>query len=226
MIPASYLECETNAATGSWVWPARDSDENENARVKTSAMTFAVLLGLCNPAASYGTTFRFEEENYGATEVKQEAYYWDRLTHSDGTTTPPELAGASVVKKVLSQISGDLTEDIESRRRLRNLIQKYGEPTIGAIEEWTKMNSRKQTLIAEVMRLLGEVEDSASKSARLELLGKGLKSGSPVIRDSSALGLEDMGDIRAIRLLESAIDNEPYESLRQDYKMIVDSLRA
>jgi hypothetical protein len=222
------FECETNAATGRWGWSADGFGEDENARVKgvsTSAVTLAVLVGLCSPGTSFGTAFRLEGESYGVTKAKQEAY-WEALTQSGETTTPSTLAGGSVIMRALAQISGDLTEDIESRRLLRKLIQRYGEPSIRAIDEWAKLNSRKQTLVAEIMRLLGDVDDPATKSARVELLGRGLQSSSPVVRDSSALGLEDVGDSRAIPLLESAIENEPYESLKLDYKMIADSLKS
>lgn len=139
-------------------------------------------------------------------------------------TLEKTLQWESIIYGTLAGLTGDIGEDDKTRLLLKDAIQRYGIVAVGALEKWLDANSSRHAIVAVVMRFLGQLDDSTTKSSRLNLLAKGLTSGSPLIRDSAALGLEDLNDKRAIPLLQAAIETEPYSSLRQDYLSIVQSL--
>lgn len=115
----------------------------------------------------------------------------------------------------------------EFSRNLAKIISSYGQIPLEVIEEsWFTSGAVDTEIMMETLRFLGWSKDPATKDYRFKLLVKGLKHPSPLVRDSAGLGLEELGDLAAIPYLERAIQAEPFSSLREDFKRIIEQLRV
>lgn len=111
-------------------------------------------------------------------------------------------------------------------QRLNFMINYFGVLPLKALND---LLSNKQTnieLLSETMRAVGGNADIKTKNLRFRFLIEGLNHTSAIIRDSASLGLCDMEDPRAIPYLEDAISREKYDSLKNDYKQIIEDLGA
>ena len=111
-------------------------------------------------------------------------------------------------------------------QRLNFMINYFGVLPLKALNN---LLSNKQTnieLLSETMRAVGGNADIKTKNLRFRFLIEGLNHTSAIIRDSASLGLCDMEDPRAIPYLEDAISREKYDSLKNDYKQIIEDLGA
>lgn len=208
------------------------ADESYNARLRSfgvkglGAVAIAAL-GIAAPYHYSAPSYKLSVEGFGRTRAFSEGtnitaslVSWDIGT----STSPPEISNS--IRMILASLTGDIIEDHEASLALQNQIKKYGVLAIDALRSWTDVNITRPSYIAEVMRIIGYCDDAATKAARISLVAKGLKSRSPIVRESAALALEDLNDKRAIGPLVEALENEPYKSLMHDYQLIIDSLEG
>lgn len=78
---------------------------------------------------------------------------------------------------------------------------------------------------ADIVRILGRIIHEESHDERFWIATRLLRSDSPLARDASAVALEDLGDRRAVRALQHAVEVEPIPELRDDIKMALLELK-
>ena len=78
--------------------------------------------------------------------------------------------------------------------------------------------------VADVLRVLGQMEHKATHDERLWIATRLLRSDAPRARDASAVALEDLGDSRAITALEEAASVESVPELKADLEMALREL--
>jgi len=111
-------------------------------------------------------------------------------------------------------------------QRLDSMISYYGVLTLRALSDLLSNRQTNIELLSETMRTVGRNADIKTKNLRFRFLIEGLNHTSAIIRDSASLGLCDMEDPQAIPYLEDAISREKYDSLKNDYKQIIEDLGA
>ncbi|MFH1563086.1 MAG: hypothetical protein ABIF11_06700 [Nitrospirota bacterium] len=111
-------------------------------------------------------------------------------------------------------------------QRLNLMINYSGVLTLKALNDLLSNRQTNIELLSETMRTVGRNADIKTKNLRFRFLIEGLNHTSAIIRDSASLGLCDMEDPHAIPYLEDAISREKYDSLKNDYKQIIEDLGA
>ncbi len=111
-------------------------------------------------------------------------------------------------------------------QKLNLMINYFGLLTLRALSDLLSNRQANIELLSETMRTVGRNADIKTKNLRFRFLIEGLNHTSSIIRDSASLGLCDMEDPQAIPYLEDAISREKYDSLRNDYKQIIEDLGA
>ena len=111
-------------------------------------------------------------------------------------------------------------------QRLNLMINYFGLLTLKALNDLLSNKQANIELLSGAMRTVGGNADIETKNLRFRFLIEGLNHTSAIIRDSASLGLCDMEDPQAILYLEEAISREKYDSLRSDYRQIIEDLGA
>lgn len=147
-------------------------------------------------------------------------------SESNAATNVNSIRTQLLVNDVMNRLTGDFEVDVYALKILNSCISRYGVAAVEAIDEWLEKHIGGQSVLIETLRMLGDFDDIATKSARLAVLSTWLKHTSPFVRDAAARGLEDLNDKRAIDVLLSAANVEQFHELKKDYLMIVDGLRG
>ncbi len=100
----------------------------------------------------------------------------------------------------------------------------YQARAIKAISELVEARSPDDDVCAEAMRALGRINYPALEKRIFMTLIEALNNSSPLIRDSAALALGDLGDPAAIEYLKERIKLEKYDSIKQDFEQIIEDL--
>ena len=131
-----------------------------------------------------------------------------------------------ILHKLFRAASDDVFEDgMDSyfSTNLHHIIKEYGAAAIDALE--SVMDGANVGVTEEALRQVGNIDDDATHRARLSLLERALKSSNTRVRDAASIGIEAMNDPTGIEGLQNAIDNEPYEQLRQNFKDVLVQLQ-
>jgi len=132
------------------------------------------------------------------------------------------------IQRIFRENAGEIFEsgmDNEVRTKIRAMLVNYGTQTISALKECLADNRTDVEIISEALRAVGLLDDSRTRKNRLDLLIMALNHSSPIVRDSAALGLSDLGAPETIPYLKNAIRSEPIQSLRDDMIAILEELR-
>ena len=78
---------------------------------------------------------------------------------------------------------------------------------------------------ADIVRVLGQFEHKETHDERLWIAARMLRSGTAVARDASASALEELGDPRALGILQEAASVEAIPELRADLEMALGQLK-
>lgn len=109
-------------------------------------------------------------------------------------------------------------------RKLKVFFLAHGPQAASALQEALKSNRWQEDIIAEVLKSIGNIDDSASKRARFSMLIEFLYDKSPRIRDAAALALSDMGDKGAISFLRAAAKYERFSSIKAEFLKVAGEL--
>ena len=104
-------------------------------------------------------------------------------------------------------------------RELHRIVQKYGVPSIVALEK--VLRGASVGVAEEALMQIGYIEDKKTHNRRLALLERALESPDTRIRDAASVGIATMEDPAAIESLQRALDNEPYELLQKNIKDVL-----
>ena len=108
---------------------------------------------------------------------------------------------------------------------LCGIISEYGIVAIKQLEKMTLERDAPVDIAEEVLRQVGHIKDTVTHDARLSLLERALESPDIRIRDGAAIGIDYMGDPRAVPSLERALEHETYEWLSQYIQDVIARLR-
>ena len=78
---------------------------------------------------------------------------------------------------------------------------------------------------ADIVRVLGQFEHKETHDERLWIAARMLRAGTAVARDASAIALEELGDPRALGILQEAVSVEAVPELRADLEMALGELK-
>lgn len=106
-------------------------------------------------------------------------------------------------------------------RAFEYLIKNYQEDAIEILSDFLTSNRIDSDLLCETIRTLGNFKDDKTELSRFQILIFHLSHASPYIRDCASLALYDLESPNAIPYINKAIDREPYESLKRDFKKII-----
>jgi HEAT repeat protein len=107
----------------------------------------------------------------------------------------------------------DRLDNIESIA-FEALVDQYGRGVIDIAIKLLSEYKVKPSIVAEVLILLGDLDDEVTYEKRVELLTDNLASESSRIREGAILGLCRIKGLHAKVALEEALANEPYEFLQ------------
>ncbi len=93
------------------------------------------------------------------------------------------------------------------------------------LSEFLTSNKIDSDLLCETLRTLGNLQDDETEQIRFQILIPYLSHPSPFIRDCTGLALYDLESPNAIPYIRKAIDKELYQSLKMDFKKIINELQ-
>ena len=109
---------------------------------------------------------------------------------------------------------------------LKHLLGMGGIATIRVVCSLMNTATLNAEVIGEVLRVLGDFEDSTTHLSRLSVLLDCLKSRDSRIRDAASIGIASLDDVAALQAVEKAVEWESIPELRKDLQLVVDQLRA
>lgn len=108
---------------------------------------------------------------------------------------------------------------------IENIIKNYQDHAIEMLSEFLTSNKIDSDLLCETLRTLGNLQDDETEQIRFQILIPYLSHTSPFIRDCTGLALYDLESPNAIPYIRKAIDKELYQSLKMDFKKIINELQ-
>ena len=108
---------------------------------------------------------------------------------------------------------------------IENIIKNYQDHAIEMLSEFLTSNKIDSDLLCETLRTLGNSQDDETEQIRFQILIPYLSHTSPFIRDCTGLALYDLESPNAIPYIRKAIDKELYQSLKMDFKKIINELQ-
>lgn len=161
---------------------------------------------------------------------------------SDAITTPPRieyLANATKAGEGVQELTSHLEKLFRDWQELRfedgmendlsrllwRLLMTHSTMLVEALASILIAEHVSPRVAAEALRHLGRFTHPPTHRDRLWLLGRALRSESPLGRDGAGLGLAHLDDPAAIGYLEAAIDAEPLQSLKQDLRQVLEGLQ-
>lgn len=109
---------------------------------------------------------------------------------------------------------------------LKHLLGVGGVVTVKVIRSLLNSERLSAEEVGEILRVLGDFEDSATHGSRLSVLLDCLRSKNSRVRDAASIGIASLDDPTALQEVEAAVKNETLDELRHDLQMVVDQLRA
>lgn len=215
------IEYESSASRGAFEDHYYTEESVSFARTKLGGMFVIPLLffapGSCD--------LNVQRESIGHTRPPLIRSEGDQ-SESNAATNLNSTRTQLLVNDVMNRLTGDFEVDVYVHKTLSSHISRYGVAAIEAIDNWLEKHIDGHSVLIETLRMLGDFDDVATKSARLAVLSTWLKHTSPFVRDAAARGLEDLNDKRAIDVLLNAASVEQFRELKKDYLMVVDGLRG
>lgn len=111
-------------------------------------------------------------------------------------------------------------------RALSRAIRRLGERAMDPVSHIITTQRARAHVIEEALRVLGRLQDEATKPYRRWLLERSLQSSNPYMRDAAGLGIADMDDPGSIPALRQAIAVESSHALRKDLTMVLRQLES
>ncbi len=140
----------------------------------------------------------------------------------------PEIVTAEVNRLFSLAIFIDLEPGMENDFSvgLEEVIEKYGEPALRAIERLILTEKTKSSIAMEALQYIGDTDSVKWRDERRKMLEHCLlESRSAWVRDGAGLGLASLDDPRSIPKLEEAISNTTCKALREDLTLVLDQLK-
>ena len=135
---------------------------------------------------------------------------------------------AAKLRELFRNVDEEIFKDGMSSKfstALCGIISEYGIVAVKQLEKMTLARDAPVDIAEEVLRQVGHIRDTVTHDARLTLLERALESPELYIRDGAAIGIESMGDPRAVPSLERALEHETYEWLSQYIQDVIVHLR-
>lgn len=107
---------------------------------------------------------------------------------------------------------------------LMSLVHTGGNSAVSALVGIVQNPQVNPDVIAEALRWLGRMTDTATHMSRLRLLEQALSHSSGRVRDGAVIGLAYLDDRRAIPTLRNAIRREKIAELRDDMAQVLSQL--
>lgn len=99
-------------------------------------------------------------------------------------------------------------------RKFTRLLEVYGTAAVVALEQAIGSNEHPPEVVAEALRWLPFVAESEAYKYRLNVLEKGLRDQSAIVRDAATAALGSLDDPRALPALEAALASERLPEVR------------
>ncbi len=155
-------------------------------------------------------------------------------TENSSEFVPELITGTQVrIQQSLDRIFADAEDesfepgmDSQFTKHLDAMVKAHAENVWEALRRRLFVPDTNSDVLAEMLLWVGRVDQPPHSRERFNLLIDGLGHRSSLVRDSAAIGLEHLGDPRAVSHLWSAIENEVVPELRDDFKGIVESLKV
>ena len=140
-----------------------------------------------------------------------------------------EMAIRDQLDRVIALTAGEVFLDgMESRLSfwLKHMLGVGGNTTIRVIRSILNSEGLNAEEVGEILRVLGDFEDSMTHRSRLSLLLEYLKSPDSRTRDAASIGIASLDDPSALYEVEKAALCEDLPELKEDLQLVVDQLRA
>jgi hypothetical protein len=229
--PITQWTCaSTDGASGTlFASTAKSTSLEKQQRIPLGGIALAASLVVTSIALP-NSTDRFDQ-----TATSDETSVPNFRCEENCTSLPLDDAVNARTKFMLAQELDALfrnakSEIFESAResnfahQLHELLLQYGRPVIAVLSESSFDSRVDAETMSETLRVIGRAHDVGNLVSRFRLLIQGLNSPSPIIRDSAALALSDLGEPGAIPYLKEAAEREEYVSLHKDYLQIAEDL--
>ena len=108
---------------------------------------------------------------------------------------------------------------------LRRIVKIYGRVAIYALERAIHTDHVNIDVAEEALRQIGNMDGITTHDSRLNLLKNELTSHHPRIRYAASIGIEAMDDVRAIKNLQDAINNEQHTQVRKNFQDVLVQLQ-
>ena len=118
------------------------------------------------------------------------------------------------------------SEETEFAKKVLGFIDHYHSYAVDALSDYIEANPSKTDLAHEVLRLVGQSEDSPSQVERRQLLERNLLSHSPRIRYGAILGLAYMNDPNSVHQVKRVLEQEKTKVLRKILNQLLDQLQS
>lgn len=109
---------------------------------------------------------------------------------------------------------------------LRSFLDTYSMVAVSAIGNAKVAGKIPDSIAAEMARFLGDVDHSATRAQRFQLLSRWLSDQSVIVRDGAAIGLGYFGGHVALDRLRVAYDDEQVAIMRDDLRDLIEALAS
>ena len=154
--------------------------------------------------------------------------WWSSETSADTTRNRVQDDLVDSLESLFCEASSESFEDgMDSTLSLdlERMLQEHGLEAVRAIGYYIVTKKTKPEITAEVLKLLGRVDQPTTKKMRRWILERELFNVSPSVRDAAGLAISSMNDPLSIRALEDAISREKHELLKLGFLKVLTKLR-
>ncbi len=153
----------------------------------------------------------------------------------DGSTSSDEYSSL-LRRRIVEHLMGTVhiasdevfVDGMESTlsRDMSMLIETYGDLAVTAIEHILGLYYDHVEIVGEILRQLGQIEDSVTHRSRMTALVAHLESSDPRVRDAASIGLAAIDDPAAIEPIREAIGRESSVQLQRNLQLVLDQLQS
>lgn len=115
--------------------------------------------------------------------------------------------------------------DSDFSLELKRIIREHGDTAVHAARSIMSTKDADAELVAEAMRWLGLMRDSATHQSRRRVLEWALESRHTSVRDGAAIGIEAMDDPESMPRLRLAVRSEQADWLRSYMKDVLKQMK-
>jgi HEAT repeat protein len=150
----------------------------------------------------------------------------------DATNATVSKTDAHLQQEVEAQFAAARNETFEDgfnsslSFELYRLVLRYANDAVAAISGTILSERVSPDVVAEALRCLGQMQNTATYDARRQLLERALQCSSHVVRDAAVIGLADLNDPHSVSSLEEAASCEQYKLLRSNMLQLLARLRG